>query len=90
FYFNVKGASLSKLDVALPNKPGHLPYLHFLAAPLLPCGEADSGLHEFTGNESLGQLSPQKPLEMAIHAFSHVVYKYTRGHMFLCDLQGEF
>lgn len=86
FYFNLPGAFIGCLEVA-DGGGRPIPYRHFIATPLLPCSELDSKVQKITGNDRL--LTPHSDLEHAIHAFSHFVWLWTHGDLFLCDLQGK-
>lgn len=85
FRFNVEDAILGSV---LPEdmSPAVLPYRHFLATKLLPCGEMDGQVVKFTGNGDIGEAHDD--ITKAIHAFVHFVLVYTRRTVLLCDVQG--
>ncbi|EDR02755.1 uncharacterized protein LACBIDRAFT_332022 [Laccaria bicolor S238N-H82] len=63
-----------------------LPYLNFLATPLLPCGPVDAPVKKFTGNGSIGDADDH--ITRAIHAFAHFSVLYSQENLLFCDLQG--
>ncbi|OCH84307.1 hypothetical protein OBBRIDRAFT_699572, partial [Obba rivulosa] len=70
------------------NGNANLPYRHFIATPLLPCGAADGGLQKVMGNDTFG--TPETNVEKAVHAFVHFVWIVSKGHFLFCDLQGLY
>ena|ERR1700761_3061497 len=88
FKFNVEGAFIGVLEPTAVKDAG-LTHTHFIATPLLPCGQADKPIEKFTGNANCG-LPPglRDHATATLHAFTHFVYQYTNGEFILCDLQG--
>jgi hypothetical protein len=79
--------SITTMDGAHP--PCGLPYFDFIATPLLPCGPVDALIEKFTGNDNAGNPpGPREDLTAVLHAFTHYVAIFSRGHLLLCDLQG--
>jgi hypothetical protein len=71
--------------------PCGLPYFDFIATRLLPCGPVDGRIEKFTGSDDVGDPpGPGEDLTTALHAFTHYVAVFSRGHLLLCDLQGRF
>ena len=87
FYFNFKGSILGVLHSKRESTSWILPYRHFIATRLLPCGEIDGPLRKFTGSSEIGKATDD--LTNAIHAFAHFMLIYTSGSLLLSDLQGE-
>ena len=87
FYFNFKGSILGVLHSRRESGSWILPYRHFIAMRLLPCGEIDGPLHKFTGSSEIGKATDD--LTKVIHAFAHFMLIYTSGSLLLSDLQGE-
>ncbi|KAH9921376.1 hypothetical protein B0H21DRAFT_843644 [Amylocystis lapponica] len=88
FQFHLKGAIFGRLELSIPDSGRLIPFRHFIATPLLPCGPHDAPVRKFTGNETLNP--PKDNLEEAVHAFSHFVWLWSRNDIFMCDLQGMF
>ncbi|PPQ94491.1 hypothetical protein CVT25_013803 [Psilocybe cyanescens] len=87
FYFNFKGAILGQIIPSPTSGSRPLPYLHFLATPLLPCGPVDAPVKKFTGNGSIGNADDH--ITRAIHAFAHFSVLYSQENLLFCDLQGK-
>ena len=88
FYFNFPSSILGELITSPLSKSWRLPYHHFLATPLLPCGEADPKIKKFMGNDEIGKASDN--LSQAIHAFTHFSVIYSQWNLLFCDLQGKY
>lgn len=86
FYFNFKGAILGRIIPSPTSNSRPLPYLNFLATPLLPCGPVDAPVKKFTGNGSIGDADDH--ITRAIHAFAHFSVLYSQENLLFCDLQG--
>jgi len=86
FYFNFPLSILGELVPSVSSQSQHLPYRHFLATPLLPCGEADPKIKKFTGNDQIG--TAEDHMTQAIHAFAHFSVIYSQKNLLFCDLQG--
>ncbi|KAF8812039.1 hypothetical protein BYT27DRAFT_7208000 [Phlegmacium glaucopus] len=86
FYFNFPSSILGELVPSVSSQSRLLPYRHFLATPLLPCGEADPKIKKFTGNDQVGPAEDN--LTQAIHAFAHFSVIYSQKNLLFCDLQG--
>ena len=86
FYFNFPSSILGDLVPSVSSQSRPLPYRHFLATPLLPCGEADPKIKKFTGNDQIG--TAEDHMTQAIHAFAHFSTIYSQKNLLLCDLQG--
>lgn len=87
FYFNFEGSIFGKLIPSAFEDGLPLPHLHFIATPLLPCGEADGPIKKFTGNGSIGDASDH--MTKAVHAFAHFSVVYSQSSILFCDLQGK-
>ncbi|PPQ79723.1 hypothetical protein CVT26_016028 [Gymnopilus dilepis] len=88
FYFNFKESILGRLRPSLSSESRHLPHSFFIATPLLRCGNLDSKIKKFTGNDEFGEAHDH--LTKAIHAFTHFTAVYTHESLVLCDLQGLY
>ncbi|KAG9316858.1 hypothetical protein JVU11DRAFT_2930 [Chiua virens] len=88
FYFNFKGSILGVLHSRRESTSWILPYQHFIAMRLLPCGEIDGPLRKFTGNSKIGKATDD--LTKAVHAFAHFMLIYMSGFLLLSNLQGLF
>ena len=88
FYFNFPSSILGELVPSVSSQSRPLPYRHFLATPLLPCGEADPQIKKFTGNDQIGVADDN--MTQAIHAFAHFSVIYSQKNLLFCDLQGAF
>ncbi|KAF8445061.1 hypothetical protein L210DRAFT_3394110, partial [Boletus edulis BED1] len=88
FYFNFEGSILGVLHSKSESASWILPYRHFIATRLLPCGEIDGPLRKFTGSSEIGKATDD--LTKAVHAFAHFMLIYTSGFLLLSDLQGLF
>jgi len=88
FYFNFKDSILGTIIVNEQAGNGHLhlPFRHFIATPLLPCGKFDVPIKKFTGNDSIGDA--EDDMTTAIHAFAHFSVVYSSQELVFCDLQG--
>ncbi|KAF7971587.1 hypothetical protein HWV62_20754 [Athelia sp. TMB] len=85
FAFNFTDSVLGTIKFE-PSQKRVLPFTHFIATPLLPCGKFDSGIVKYTGNDQMGEATDD--ITKAIHAFTHFTHIYTRRSIVLCDLQG--
>ncbi|KAH7909727.1 hypothetical protein BJ138DRAFT_1127442 [Hygrophoropsis aurantiaca] len=86
FCVNFKGSFLGQLHLTTESKSSHLPFHHFLATKLLPCGKVDGKLRRFTGNDEIGKIVDH--LDQAVHAFAHFIVVYSGRYIVMCDLQG--
>ena len=87
FYFNYKEAFIGVLQSS-PSSGGRcLPFPHFIATPLLPCGKVNKPIEKFSGNDDIGS-EPDRPITEAVHAFAHFSYLYSKGFLVFVDLQG--
>ncbi|KAF9523979.1 hypothetical protein CPB83DRAFT_774637 [Crepidotus variabilis] len=86
FKFNFEGSILGCL-IASAGGGRSLPYYHFIATPLLPCGQYDSPVKKYTGNGEVGPAN--NDMTKAIHAFAHFSAIYSQKMIVFCDLQGE-
>lgn len=86
FYFNFPSSIFGELVPSVSSQSRPLPYRHFLATPLLPCGDADPKIKKFTGNDELGKAKDD--MTKAIHAFAHFSVVYSHQNLLFCDLQG--
>ena len=86
FDFNVEGAFIGELVPTATSGSRPLPLLHFIATPLLPCGELDAPIRKFTGNDQVGPANNH--ITQLIHAFAHFTYLCSGGTLVFCDLQG--
>ena len=77
---------LGELKPSLSSGSTHIPFLHFLATLLLPCGAVDAKVKKFTGNDLFGEASDD--MTRAIHAFVHFSVAYSDNSILFCDLQG--
>src|SRR5271154_6501745 len=71
FQFHVTDAILGCIvPDSTSDEPMAIPYINFIATPLLSCARADGPIHKFTGNDDPGE-TPAKSdfLTQAIHAF---------------------
>lgn len=87
FYFNFKGAILGQIIPSPTSESRPLPYLTFLATPLLPCGPLDAPVKKFTGNGTIGDADDH--MTRAIHSFAHFSVLYSQESLLFCDLQSE-
>jgi len=88
FYFNFPSSIFDELVPSISSQSWQLPFQHIIATPLLPCGEANSEIKKFTGNEEIGKA--QDNMIKAIHAFMHFSVIYSQQNLLFCDLQGMF
>ncbi|KAG6855327.1 hypothetical protein H0H87_004907 [Tephrocybe sp. NHM501043] len=93
FSFNLEQAILGTFVLGNEGDlmPGtaSLPYLDFIATPLLPCGTIDAPIKKFTGNDNTGPAPiAGDRMTMALHAFTHFTILCSRSNFVLCDLQG--
>ena len=86
FHFNYPNSILGELKPSLRLGSTHIPFLHFLATLLLPCGAVDAKVKKFTGNDLFGEASDD--MTRAIHAFVHFSVAYSDNSILFCDLQG--
>jgi hypothetical protein len=86
FDFNFKNSIFRCLKSLRESGGHHIPFKHFIAIPLLPCDDLDTGLQKFTGSDDIGDAS--NDITKAIHAFTHFGLIYTRQSLLFCDLQG--
>ena len=76
FYFNFKGAILGQIIPSPTSESRPIPYLTFLATPLLPCGPLDAPVKKFTGNGTIGEADDH--MTRAIHSFAHFSVLYSQ------------
>jgi hypothetical protein len=88
FYFNCKNAIFGKIKRETASNSSVVPYYHFIATPLLPCGEVDGKVIKYTGNDYIGEADD--PMTQAVHAFAHFSLVYTSNYLLFCDLQGKY
>ncbi|KIK76850.1 hypothetical protein PAXRUDRAFT_93759, partial [Paxillus rubicundulus Ve08.2h10] len=88
FYFYFKDSILGVLHSRRESRSWILPYRHFIATHLLPCGEVDGPLYKFTRSSEIGPATDD--LTKVIHAFAHFMLIYTSGFLLLSDLQGLY
>ncbi|KAJ3837557.1 kinase-like domain-containing protein [Lentinula raphanica] len=89
FRFNYPGAFIGKLvDEDIEN----IAHFHeFLATPLLPCGEADSPIAKYTGNDNVGEPPrTDRSITALMHAYMHYTYVMSGKSLLICDIQGMF
>ncbi|KAF8884387.1 kinase-like domain-containing protein, partial [Infundibulicybe gibba] len=86
FYFNFANSILGELKPSPRSQSRIVPFYHFIATRLLPCGQLDGGVKKFTGNEEIGEATDN--ITKAIHAFAHFTHLYSGGQLLFCDLQG--
>jgi hypothetical protein len=88
FSFNFEGSIYGCLRSLRESGGRDIPFRHFIATPLLPCGRTDAQIQKFTGSDDIGDAVDD--LTMAVHAFAHFSLVYTQNDLLLCDLQGLY
>ncbi|KAF9530864.1 kinase-like domain-containing protein, partial [Crepidotus variabilis] len=83
---DVNGAILGQLIPSPVTDEIPLPYVFFLATPLLPVGQLYGTLRKFTGNGEIGKAD--NDITKTVHAFAHFSLLYSDHEVLICDLQG--
>ncbi|KAF4621693.1 hypothetical protein D9613_012819 [Agrocybe pediades] len=90
FYFNYRESFVGALVPSTSSASRHLTHRTFIATLLLPCGDLDSKIRKFTGNDEFGDIGAGDHLATAVHAFTHFTAVYTQQTIVFCDLQGLY